>query len=513
MKVTIDGHELDVAEGTTILKAAEKVGISIPTFCYHPGLSAPANCRMCLVNTNKAPKLLPACYATVMEGMVVTTTDEKTLRTRKSTLEFILLHHPVDCPICDQAGECVLQDNYFAHSAQPSRLFTKKDHKPKAEVIGPNVILDAERCIVCTRCVRFCEEVTKTRELQVVHRGEHAFVTTFPGRALDNDYAINTVDICPVGALTSRDFRFKMRVWFMKSADSVCSGCSRGCNIHLDHALSADRSHGEVQRYRPRENPEVNTYWMCDAGRLSYKAFQDGRVFEAAVDGRAQPLREALGAVARKVSTIRREGRLAVVPSLLATNEDLLALAALSNKLEVSTWYLGGRADGKEDAILQKADKNPNRRGLRDIANAFGISTVPLGSLTADLRSGSATGVLWLGHEHAPDAALTAALAAVPRVVLASNASEWTQGATVVLPTRTFEEVDGTWTNFEGRLQALSAGPAARPGPLPTWDVLIRLARQLGFLDLMPLTSAAEVRKTFGAVVPELAAPAPAQAA
>lgn len=482
MKVSIDGHELEVEAGTTILTAAQQAGVEIPTFCFHPGLSAPANCRMCLVNTNKAPKLLPACYATCMDGMEVTTRDEKTLRTRKSTLEFILLHHPVDCPICDQAGECVLQDNYFAHSAQPSRTFTRKNHKPKATPIGPNVILDAERCIVCTRCVRFCDEVTKTHEMQVVNRGDRSFVTTFPGRELANDYATNTVDICPVGALTSRDFRFKKRVWFLKSASSVCSGCSRGCNIFVDHA------DGQVQRYRPRENAAVNKWWMCDPGRLSYKEFQAARVTEARIGSAAHPLREAIAAAAR---TLHGAGAdVAVVPSLLMTNEDLVALAVLSQRAGWTTWYVGGRAPGKEDAILQLADKNPNRAGLAGVAAAFGITTRPLSELGS-----KHAGLLWLGHEHAG----AEAYAARSKVVVASNDAPALANASVTLPVRTFEEVDGTWTNATGLNQALAAGPVVTNGALPTWELLFKLVRALGHMDVMPPANAGAVRDFAGA--------------
>ncbi len=481
MKVSIDGRELEVEAGTTLLKAAQAVGIDIPTFCYHPGLSAPANCRMCLVNTNKAPKLLPACYSTVMDGMEIQTRDEKTLRTRKSTLEFILLHHPVDCPICDQAGECVLQDNYFAHSAQPSRTFSRKNHKPKATPIGPNVILDAERCIVCTRCVRFCDEITGTHELQVVNRGDRSFVTTFPGRELANDYATNTVDICPVGALTSRDFRFKKRVWFLKSANSVCSGCSKGCNIHVDHA------DGEVQRYRPRENQAVNGWWMCDPGRLSYKGLQAGRIHEASIGDKAHPLREALAAAARTLHGWG--GDVGVVPSLLMTTEDLVALAVLSQKAGWTTWYVGGRAPGKEDALLQRADKNPNRAGFTAVAAAFGLTVRPLGELL-----GSHKGLLWVGHEHAG----ADAYAARAKVALASNRAAVLDNASVTLPMRTFEEVDGSWTNSDGLVQALSQGPAPTSGVLPAWEVLFKLVRALGHMDVKPPANAAAVRDFAG---------------
>ncbi len=214
--LTIDGQEVTVDRGTTILQAAQKLGIDIPTFCYHPGLSAPANCRMCLcefsVRGRPGPKPQPACYVTVSDDMEVVTDSDHLRKTRKSVLEFILLNHPVDCPVCDQAGECVLQDHYFKYSTEPSRLTHKKVHKAKVKRLGPDVVLDAERCILCTRCVRFCDEVVGESQLDVVNRGEHSEITTFPGQQLDNPYAGNVVDICPVGALTSVDFRFRTRV-------------------------------------------------------------------------------------------------------------------------------------------------------------------------------------------------------------------------------------------------------------------------------------------------------------
>ena len=486
LKMTIDGQELEVAKGTTILNAARTLGIDIPTFCFHPGLSSPANCRMCLVNTNKAPKLLPACYATCMDGMEVTTNDEKTVRTRKATLEFILLHHPVDCPICDQAGECVLQDNYFAHSASPSRLFTRKGHKPKATPIGPNIMLDAERCIVCTRCVRFCEEITGTGELGVVHRGERSFVTTFPGRQVDNDYATNVADICPVGALTSRDFRFKMRVWFLKTADSVCSGCSRGCNIYVDHGGDA------VQRYRPRENADVNQWWMCDPGRLSYKEFETDRLLQSRIGGAEHPARQAMGRAARLIKGhAAGAGSIAVVPSLRMTNEDLAALMAVAERLGLGAFYEGGAAPGKEDKLLQKADKNPNRKGLQDALAVAGKTAKPLSSLPQDISSGAVSGVLWLGHEHEAQPGLADALGRLSlRIVMATNESEWTQGADVLLPARTFEEVAGHWTNFEGRVQAIAAGPQAKGTSQAFGELLLLLARTLGHMDITRATGA-----------------------
>jgi NADH-quinone oxidoreductase subunit G len=480
--VKINDIEVEVPKGTTIFKAAEKAGVTIPTFCYHDGLSIPANCRMCLVNTNKAPKLLPACYGQVMEGMEVWTEDEKTRKTRKATLEFILLHHPVDCPICDQAGECILQDNYFNYSSTPSRLFTKKGHKPKAVAIGPNVMLDAERCIVCTRCIRFCDEVSKSSELQIIHRGERSEITTFPGKELDNPYATCTADICPVGALTSRDFRFKRRVWLLKSTNSVCGGCSRGCNIFVDHCENT------VDRYRPRYNEDVNKWWMCDAGRLSYQDQQEDRIEKAQVGAESVSLDEAIGAAAQR---LEGAGKLAVVPSLLSTNEDLFSLAAFSKALGVGTWYVGGRTDGDDqDDLLIRNDKNPNRAGLAVILESAGITGQPLETLATDIASGNVTSVLWIGHEHVASAALLAGLESLEqRIVVATNANEWQRSADVLLPMSTFEEVDGTWTQFEGKVQRICRALQAGRDVLPLWQVLARLGAALNKSDDLPAAS------------------------
>ena len=224
----INGKKVKVEQGTTVIQAAESLGIEIPHFCYHPGLSRPASCRMCLVEIEKAPKLQPACYTQCGEGMVIKTESDEVKRARKAVLEFILLSHPIDCPICDQAGECKLQDHYFRYSAQNSRVQTNKVNKAKAFPVGPEVVLDAERCVLCTRCVRFCGEVTKTHELTTVERSDMTEIRTFPGRELDNDYSLCVVDLCPVGALTNRNFRFKARVWWMDTEASVCTGLCTG---------------------------------------------------------------------------------------------------------------------------------------------------------------------------------------------------------------------------------------------------------------------------------------------
>ena len=265
----IDGRQVTVEAGVTVIQAADQLGLEIPHYCYHPGLSIAGNCRMCLVEVERMPKLQIACNTRVLDGMVVRTATPRVSAARQAVLEFLLLNHPIDCPVCDQAGECKLQDYYMDYGRYHSRMpLGRKVHKGKVIDIGPHVMLDQERCILCTRCTRFLDEVTHTSELGVFERGDHCNIDLFPGQRLDNPYSANVVDVCPVGALTSREFRFQARVWYLERTESVCAACSRGCNVDVYERR------GEILRYRPRYNPDVNKLWMCDAGRLSYATLQ-----------------------------------------------------------------------------------------------------------------------------------------------------------------------------------------------------------------------------------------------
>src|SRR4051812_39950094 len=255
------------------------MGVDISYFCYHPGLSAPAVCRQCLVEVQGQPKLVPSCYTPVAENMEVSTKSDKVLLARRQMLEFTLVNHPVDCPICDKAGECTLQKLYFEHDNGASRVDTPKVEKPKAVDLGPYIVLDAERCILCTRCIRVCDEVAGQHQLEMINRGDHEELSTAPGEALDNPYSLNTVDVCPVGALTSKDFRFTMRSWELDATPSVCNGCATGCNIEIHH------KNGRAWRLVPRLNSDVNGHWMCDEGRFTYHALRDRRLAAPVVGG------------------------------------------------------------------------------------------------------------------------------------------------------------------------------------------------------------------------------------
>jgi NADH-quinone oxidoreductase subunit G len=279
--VEIDGQKVEVEDGLTVIQAADKLGVEIPHYCWHPGLSIAGNCRMCLVEIEKSPKLQIACNTRVTDGMVVHTKSERTQTAQKAVLEFLLINHPIDCPICDQAGECKLQEYYMDYDRQPSRFpLPEKNIKGKALPIGPHVMLDQERCILCARCTRFLDEVTHTSELGIHERGDHCEIELAPGKTLDNPYSVNVVDICPVGALTSREFRFKARVWYLERTPSLCAGCATGCNIEVY------QREGRMYRFQPRANLDVNQYWMCDAGRMTCRDLQaEGRLTAPMVRG------------------------------------------------------------------------------------------------------------------------------------------------------------------------------------------------------------------------------------
>jgi NAD-dependent dihydropyrimidine dehydrogenase PreA subunit len=276
--LTIDGQSVTVPKGTNVLEAARTLGFDISAFCYHPGLPVVAQCRQCLVSVEKNPKLQPSCQQVCGDGMVVHTTDPQSTLARKQQLEFTLLNHPLDCPICDKAGECTLQKLYFEHDNADSRVDVPKVEKAKVVDLGPTIVLDQERCILCSRCIRTCDVVAGQHQLEFANRGDHEILTTAPSEALDNPYSLNTVDVCPVGALTAKDFRFTMRAWELEATPSVCNGCATGCNIEIHH------KHDRAWRLVPRHNPDVNAYWMCDEGRFTYHDLREKRL-GATVDG------------------------------------------------------------------------------------------------------------------------------------------------------------------------------------------------------------------------------------
>ncbi|HVI76401.1 MAG TPA: 2Fe-2S iron-sulfur cluster-binding protein [Anaeromyxobacteraceae bacterium] len=478
---TIDGREVVAKPGTNVVEAAKSVGIDVPYYCYHKRLSIAANCRMCLVEMSNAPggKLMPGCQMPVAEGITVKTETQRVKDQQRATLEFLLLNHPVDCAICDQAGECKLQDYYMKYDHKPSRLDMPKVEKGKRVPLGPLVVLDQERCILCTRCVRFMREVAKKPQLGVAERGCESFITTFPGQQLDSKYSGNIVDICPVGALTSTDFRFRGRVWFMSSARSICTGCSRGCNTFLDYMKQT------AYRYRPRENDAVNQEWMCDDGRLSYKYLNADRVL-AAYQGRGAaardlPLPAAVEAAAGELRRAATAGAAAALFSPVASLEDLLAAALVAKEgLGLSEVYVGGRPDGWQDDFLKRADENPNRRGLELVAQAFGLALKPFAELGPAIEAGRVKAVWAVGTEILDPAAAAAFARLDALVCQAYGHGPLTREATVLLPAAPHTESDGTFVNFEGRPQRFELAYWPRGGSQPHWQLAAELGRALG---------------------------------
>ncbi|MFH1538114.1 MAG: 2Fe-2S iron-sulfur cluster-binding protein, partial [bacterium] len=368
--LTIDGREGTVGKGTTIMEAAETLGIFIPHFCFHKDLSWSGTCRMCLVEVEKAPKLMTACCTTAGDGMAVHTNTEKVRQGRRAILEFLLLSHPVDCPICDQAGECSLQNYYMEYGLYDSRFgLADKRKKRKAFPLGDMIVLDRERCVLCRRCVRFCKEVSKSDALDVQKRGEKSEITTFNDAPIEDPYSGNLADICPVGALTSRKFRFRCRVWFLERVPSVCASCGAGCNIFID------QNKDKVYRFVARRNPLVNSSWICDEGRMSWERLQgEGRLLEPVLDGKRADWDAALEKIAAAVGDARGEPQsVAAIASPDATNEENHLLKKYACEM-IGTPHLDFRVDPTwqkcdeiEDHLLRRVDKHPNTRGALDL--------------------------------------------------------------------------------------------------------------------------------------------------
>ena len=501
---SVDGREVVAKPGTNMVDAAKTVGVEIPTYCYHPRLSVAASCRMCMVESSTAPKLVPACQTPIAEGMAVKTNTPKVRDQQKMVMEFLLLNHPVDCPICDQAGECKLQDYYVKYDHKPSRLTGPKVLRNKRKVLNELVVLDQERCVLCTRCVRFMEEVAQAPQLGVFGRGSHEVIDVAPHYGkLESNYSGNIVDLCPVGALLNRDFRFRARAWFLSAAPSVCTGCSRGCNTWADYMGQ------DVFRYRPRENEQVNKSWLCDEGRLTYKSLSKHRVLQSVLgsgpEGREVGHDEAVKTVAGKLEGLK--GKTAVMVSPVLSNEDALAaLTFARDALGLKVAYLSGRADGKADFLLVTADKNPNRRGVTAIAKALGVELKTFGELEKALDGGQVKALLGFGHDVPVDEAGFAARVGKLEffALTATNESKVTAAAHAVLAAASHVEDEGSFTNGDGLTQRLRRAFPPRGAALPTWKWAAQLSGALG--KPMAVSSSREVFKTLSPGVPELAA-------
>ncbi|MCG8417012.1 MAG: 2Fe-2S iron-sulfur cluster-binding protein [Proteobacteria bacterium] len=475
--LTIDGREVTVPPNTNVLEAAQSIGIEISHFCYHPGLSIAACCRQCLVKVDKMPKLQPSCQLIASDGMVVHIADPDATLARQQMLEFTLLNHPVDCPICDKAGECTLQRFYFDHDNAPSRLDVAKVRKPKVVDLGPHIVLDAERCILCTRCIRVCDEVAGEHQLEMRYRSDREELGTAPGAVLDNPYSINTVDVCPVGALTAKDFRFTMRAWELMATPSVCNGCATGCNIEIHH------KNERAWRLIPRHNPDVNQYWMCDEGRFTYRALRDNRLAGPVIDGLPASWDRALGVAADKLKAALDgdKSKLGVILSAQHSNEDNFVLSKLARDIwQLGKIYLGGKAPVPEraDDKLRDADVNPNTAGVKAVARAAGYTLGDKSALERDLTGGTLSALLVLGNDiELSDEALTALAGLDALIVIASSEDRIARRTDVTLPCAMWAESHGTITNRQGRVQRMHAAFPPPGQAMPAWEIINRLGQ------------------------------------
>jgi NADH-quinone oxidoreductase subunit G len=500
-KVTINGQVYEASKGQTIIQLADEVGVQIPRYCYHPDIGIEGSCRMCLVEVKGAPKLMPSCASPIADNMEVRTDTERVQQAVRYAMEFLLLHHPIDCPVCDQSGECWLQDYYMAHAGHDSRYpLGQKTRRKKASNLGPLVKLDQERCILCTRCVRFTRNVTKTNEIQVFNRGHNAEIGIFEDRPLDNPYSGNVVDVCPVGALTSADFRFKVRVWFLKGTKSVCAGCSTGCNLRIDHSARAvgggipgyTATDGKIYRAVGRRNIDVNKSWLCDEGRLSFHTLERWqRLSHPVVDGlerNAEATEDLIPQIHEKFEAIRTQygdGTVAGLASATNTNEALFLMKK----------YFKGRVDfrlgretenylARQDDLLRRLDKHPNTHGAIDLGLVTSLNGLRGMRELAERQEIRAMWISFHPQLVGDDASeITTELSQLIdvlgfSVVSTTHHFEWARKASVLLPMAAWAEEEGTYTNYAGRLQITNRAitPPGEAKPLHAW--MTRLLEQ-----------------------------------
>jgi NADH-quinone oxidoreductase subunit G len=518
IKVKVDGREIEVPKTmpdpisgkpipTTMIQACAKVNVDVPHYCYHPKLAVVGNCRMCLVEYGtpalgpdrkpvlnpdgtpkiaKSPRPAIACATPISPGMEIYTNTPGVKQMREGVLEFLLINHPLDCPICDQAGECKLQEYSVDYGQSASRFVEPKVHKPKAVDLGPRIVLDDERCILCTRCIRFSRDVVGDDALGIVNRGSYNTLTAYPGKAFDNNYTLNTVDICPVGALTSKDFRFQMRVWFLKETKSVCTSCATGCNIIIGSREE------KVYRYEPRQNDAVNSCWMCDRGRLNYKWIgrEDrlAQVKRPVEKGKSEKSawNVTLNEIGRKLKAAP-SGSVAIVASARQTNEELWLLSKLKSKLGAISDSIPRMGEG--DKILVNADRNPNTNGAR----LTGICFTEMGSNLSQIASGISSGkiktLIVFGEDvtrHGIGADLLGKLDTLIVSDILPNAT--TRLAHYLLPGCAHAEKRGSFTNAKGRVQKFMKAVEPPGDARAEWeflhDLVFNVTGQNGFLTI-----------------------------
>ena len=523
IKVKVDGREIEVPRltadwsgkltPTTMIQACELAKVDVPHYCWHPQLPVAGNCRMCLVEYGmpalgpdrkpvvnpdgtlkiaKMPRPAIACATPISPNMEIYTTTPGVKQMREGVLESLLINHPLDCPICDQAGECKLQEYSVDYGQSASRFVEAKVHKPKAVDLGPRIMFDAERCVLCTRCIRFTRDVAHDDALGIINRGSYNTISTYPGMPFDNNYTLNTVDICPVGALTSKDFRFKMRVWFLKETRSVCTSCATGCNIIIGSREE------KIQRYTPRENDAVNGPWMCDAGRLNYRWIgREDRLKDVFVRGQKSTWTAALNELSDKLKKAPA-GSVAIVASARQTNEELWLLSKLKTKLGAISDSIA--RTGAEDKLLVNADKNPNINGARLTGICFTEVGINLAKIANGIEQGRIKTLIVFGEnlvkhsvstkdlseketisEVVEQHGLTVELLGKLDTLIVSDIlpNETTKLAHYVLPGCAHAEKRGTFTNTKGRVQKFMKAVEAPGDARAEWEFLHELVHNV----------------------------------
>lgn len=479
---------------TTMIQACSMHGVEIPHYCYHPKLPVAGNCRMCLVEfgmpamdrsrqpilnddgtpqVRKMPRPAIACATAIAPNMEIYADSDGSKQMRESVLEFLLINHPLDCPICDQAGECKLQEYSYEHGQSASRFFETKVHKPKQVDLGPRIMLDDERCILCSRCVRFTRDIAGDDALGFINRGSYNTLGTYPGKSFDNNYTLNTVDICPVGALTSKDFRFKMRAWFMKETKSLCSSCGTGCNV-----LVGSREN-QIYRLEPRENDAVNSSWMCDSGRLNYKwQAAPNRLKE--VTARRGDIREvlswsvAINEISEKLKDFG-EGEVAFIGSGQQTTEELYLLKLLADRFKGMTDSIPNVGEG--DDLLVSEDKDPNTQGaiLTKVSNAKSQGR-KISKISQGIEEGSIKALIVFRADLTKGAISQEILESLDLLIVSDiHKTAMADISDYLLPGCAHFEKRGTFINTKGRLQKFMKSVEAPGDARPEWEFLHEL--------------------------------------
>ncbi len=440
---TIDGIKVEFRDGDNLVEAAKRAGISVPVFCYHPGLSVVAQCRMCAVDVEKMPKIQTACSTKAVEGMVVSTKTDRVKQARESVMEFLLVNHPLDCPICDKSGECDLQDHSYDHGSAYQR--STEERRTYVDLdMGPVIKKNMNRCIHCTRCIRFGDEVANIREMVAIHRGNNVDITTVDGKALETDYAGNYADICPTGSLTLKDFRFNKRVWYLKKTPTVCEGCSRGCNMEIHEERN------QIYRCLPRENMEINRYWLCDEGRFNYKYIHHpDRVLSPQVqEGNSWAKKDWFETMASWKSGFRSKDAVFLVGTDLTQEElQLILHFAKSEMGGVPVFHFGtpnlpaANGDGDSDGLLKRKSKTSNLHGAEKLGIAP-FQTLPAGKTQVVVFRG--------GRAELPRLDRSLKVTGFG-VFLQEEIGQFS----AVFPGASFAEKTGTVVNFQGKEQTL----------------------------------------------------------